>query len=135
MPKAYGDDLRRKVLQCHAKGRETLEGLAERFEVSLGWVYKISAAYTRTGKMERQRPVGAGAKRKATPEVEELVRETIRQRPDTTLAELQVMLLEKRQLEISIGALWNLLDRMGLRFKKNSARQPAKPGRRTKAAR
>jgi transposase len=92
MPKAYADDLRRKVLQCHAKGEETLEELAERFAVSAGWVYKISAAYTRTGKMERQPPAGVGRERKATPEIEQLVRETIRQRPDTTLAELQVML-------------------------------------------
>jgi transposase len=134
MPKAYADDLRRKVLQCHGRGEETLEELAERFAVSLGWVYKISAAYTRTGKMERQRSARLGRKRKATPEIEQLVRERIGLRPDTTLAELQVMLFEQRQLEMSIGALWNLLDRLKLRFKKKSARQPAGPARRTKAA-
>jgi len=100
MPQAYSDDLRRKVLQCHAEGEETLEDLAERFAVSLGWVRKISAAYTRTGKMERQLPVGVGRKRKATPEIEQLVREAIRTRAYITLTELQIMLYEKQGFEL-----------------------------------
>ena len=49
MAKAYSDDLRRRVLEAHERGEGTLEELAERFSVSLGWVGKISAAYTRTG--------------------------------------------------------------------------------------
>jgi transposase len=134
MPQAYSDDLRRKVLKCHAKGEDTLEDLAYRFDVSLGWVYKITAAYRRTGKMERQLPVGAGRKRKATPEIEQLVRETIDARSDTTLTELQIMLHEKRQLELSIGAVWNLLDRLGLRFKKKPARQPTGSGKSSEPA-
>jgi transposase len=134
MPHAYSDDLRRKVLQRHAEGEERLEDLAERFGVSLGWVCKISSAYTRTGKMERQLPVGVGRKRKATPEIEKLVGEAIRARSDITLAELQIMLYEKQRLELSIGALWNLLDRLGLRFKKKPAPQSAGSGKSAKPA-
>jgi transposase len=134
MPQAYSDDLRRKVLQCHAEGEETLEDLAERFAVSLGWVRKISAAYTRTGRMERQLPVGVGRKRKATPEIEQLVREAIRTRADITLTELQIMLYEKQGFELSIGGLWNLVDRLGLRFKKKPARQSAGSGKSSKPA-
>ena len=70
------------------RGEDTLEDLAYRFDVSLGWVYKITAAYRRTGKMERQLPVGVGRKRKATAEIEQLVREAIDARSDTTLTEL-----------------------------------------------
>jgi len=121
-------------LQCHAEGEETLEDLAERFAVSLGWVRKISAAYTRTGRMERQLPVGVGRKRKATPEIEQLVREAIRTRADITLTELQIMLYEKQGFELSIGGLWNLVDRLGLRFKKKPARQSAGSGKSSKPA-
>lgn len=129
MGKAYSDDLRRKLLERHQEGEETLEELAEQFGVSLGWAYKISAAYGRTGQMERVLPARRGRKRKVTPEMEQWVGQTIRERPDITLAELQGMLSQKQQLELSIGALWNLVDRLGLRFKKNAARQRAGSGK------
>jgi len=41
---------------------------------------------------------------------------------DTTLEELRSWLLQEHGIKISIGALWNTLDRMGLRFKKKRAR-------------
>ena len=75
MGKAYSDDLRRKVLERHQEGEDTLEELAEQFRVSVGWVYKISAAFTRTGKMERQLPARVGRKKKATTEIEQWVHE------------------------------------------------------------
>jgi transposase len=134
MGKAYADDLRRKVLERYEEGEDTLEDLAGQFGVSLGWVNKISAAFSRTGKMERPLPARVGRKRKATPEIEGLISEAIRLRSDITLTELQIMLYEKRQLELSIGALWNLLDRLGLRFKKKPARQRAGSGKNSAAA-
>ena len=89
MGKAYSDDLRRKVLERHEKGEDTLEDLADQFGVSLGWVYKISAAFARTGKMERPLPARVGRKRKATPEIEQFISETVQARSDITLAGLQ----------------------------------------------
>lgn len=53
MGKAYSDDLRRKILERHQEAEDALEELADQFGVSLGWAYKISAAYERTGQMER----------------------------------------------------------------------------------
>jgi transposase len=129
MGKPYSDDLRRKVLQRYEKGQDTLEEVAEEFGVSLGWVNKISAAFGQTGRMERPLPARVGRKRKATPEIEQFVSQAVQEQPDMTLAELQVLLYEKRGLELSVGALWNLLDRLGLRFKKNSARQRAGSGK------
>src|ERR1035441_10135061 len=43
MAKPYGDDLRRKFLLVYDGGEETLEELADRFLVSVGWAKKISA--------------------------------------------------------------------------------------------
>ena len=123
MAKAYSDDLRRKVLEAHAAGEGILEELAERFKVSVSWVFKISAALARTGKMERQPGAKRGRVSKVTPEIESFIKEVIQSRSDTTLAELQLKLFEQRQLEISIGRLWQVIDKLGLRFKKKPARR------------
>jgi transposase len=123
MPKAYSDDLRRKVLERYQLGEDTLEDLADRFSVSLGWVKKISAAFTRTGQMERPRPARVGRKSKATPEVDAFVREAVAAQPDLTLAELQLALHQHKQFEISIVSVWNLLRRLNLRLKKNHSRR------------
>jgi len=53
MGRPYGDDLRRKFLSAYDEGESTLEELAERFLVSLGWAKKISAQRNRTGQAER----------------------------------------------------------------------------------
>jgi transposase len=123
MPKAYSDDLRRKILERYQLGEDTHEDLADRFSVSLAWVKKISATFTRTGQMERPRPARVGRKRKATPEVDEFVREAIRTQPDLTLAELQLALHQEKQFEFSIASVWSLLRRLNLRLKKNHSRR------------
>ena len=55
MAQAYGDDLRRKFLTAYDQGEETLEELASRFLVSVGWAKKVSAQRNRTGQAERIR--------------------------------------------------------------------------------
>ena len=50
MARAYGDDLRRRVLGAYASGAGTLEQLAARFDVSFGWVKKIRRAELATGR-------------------------------------------------------------------------------------
>jgi transposase len=118
MAKAYGDDLRRKLLQAYDRGEGSLGGLAERFSVSEPWAWKISAQRNRSGKMERveQR---RGGRRKVTIEVEQQLRLWIQAQPDLTLAELQQQLEQKRHLSVSIGRLWQVLRQMGLRLKKS----------------
>jgi len=56
---------------------------------------------------------------------EPLLRGWIATEPDLTLAELQLRLAE-RGVSIKIGALWHQLNKWGLTFKKNSARQRAR---------
>ena len=125
MAKAYSDDLRRKVLEAHERGEGTLEELAERFSVSLGWVGKISAAYTRTGGMERPPSRKRGRTSKITPEIEQFVKTLVAAQPEATLGELRSRLLQDKQLGTSIGLLWGVLKKLGLRLKKNSARRRA----------
>lgn len=49
MGRPYEHDLRRKFFTACEAGEETLEELAERFLVSVGWAKKISAQRNRTG--------------------------------------------------------------------------------------
>src|ERR1019366_7777297 len=72
MAKPYGDDLRRKFLLASDQGEETLEELADRFLVSVGWAKKISAQRNRTGQAERV-PHQPGRKLRAGPEVQRQV--------------------------------------------------------------
>jgi transposase len=118
MAGAYSNDLRRKFLLAYENGKGTLQELAERFEVSVGWAKKISARRTRTGQIDRP-PWRRGPKSRVTPAVEEWLREQIRRQPDLTLLELQQQLRQARSLRLSIGRLWLALQQMGLRLKKS----------------
>ena len=49
----------------------------------------------------------------------------ISEQPDLTLKELQQRCLEVLDIRIGITALWQQIDKLGLSFKKNAARQRA----------
>jgi transposase len=66
---------------------------------------------------------------------EELLRERLEAVKDATLEELRSWLLEVHDITISMGALWNALERMGLRFKKKRARGGARAAGRAGRAR
>ncbi len=133
MARAYSDDLRRKFLQAYEKKKGTLEQLAERFEVSVGWAKKISARRTRTGQIERP-PWRRGPVSRVTVAVEDWMREQIRRQPDLTLMELQQQLQQTQGLGLSIGRLWLALRQMGLRLKKSHSMPKNKTRRKRSAA-
>jgi len=128
MARAYSDDLRRKFLQAYEKKKGTLEQLAERFEVSVGWAKKISARRTRTGQIERP-PWRRGPASRVTVAVQDWMREQIRGQPDLTLRELQQQLQQTQGLGLSIGRLWLALRQMGLRLKKSHSTPKSKTRR------
>ena len=121
MPRAYSNDLRRKFLQAYDEGEGTLEELAEQFRVSLGWAKKISARRTRTGQVDapvwRHGPVS-----RVSEPIQTWMREQIRKQPDITLRELQARLGDSQHLRLSTVRIWMVLQQLGLRRKKNSAR-------------
>jgi transposase len=133
MARAYADDLRRKFLQAYEKKKGTLEQLAERFEVSVGWAKKISARRTRTGQIERP-PWRHGPVSRVTVAVEDWMREQIRRQPDLTLRELQQQLQQTQGLGLSIGRLWLALRQMGLRLKKSHSTPKNKTRRKRSGA-
>lgn len=120
MARAYSDDLRRKLLEAHAQGEGSLAELANRFRVSEGWAWKISAARSRTGRTERPAGNRRGRKSRITAEVIEYLRSRVKEQPDRTLVELQEDLRNHQDLEIGITWLWMVLKQMGLRLKNTS---------------
>ena len=133
MARAYSDDLRRKFLQAYEKKKGTLEQLAERFEVSVGWAKKISARRTRTGQIERP-PWRRGPVSRVTVAVQDWMREQIRRQPDLTLMELQQQLEQAQGLGLSIGRLWLALRQMGLRLKTSHSTPKNKTHRKRSSA-
>lgn len=126
MAKAYSDDLRRKLIEAHQQGEGSLEALAQRFHVSVGWARKVSAAYRRSGSWARPPSGPRGPRSKFTVEIRRQVGEWIAEQPDLTLHELQSRLHEELRLRASIGRLWSLLREMGLGMKKKRSTPPSK---------
>jgi len=119
---AYSQDLRDRVLRALDRGDRPTE-IARRFEVSRIWVYQVRARVQKTGGRSSLRIGGYRQSRLA--ESEPQLRDWIAAEPDLTLAELQLRLAEQG-VSIKIGALWHQLNKWGLTFKKNSARQRAR---------
>ena len=119
MARAYSDDLREKVLGAYASGKGTLRQLAERFEVSYGWVLKIHAAERSTGSRrrvpQRRRPSAVDGDR---------VLRLVEQRPDIVLRELREQLLVSGHA-VSTTQLWRVLKKLGLRLKKSRSTPPS----------
>jgi transposase len=127
MAKPYGDDLRRKFLLAYDQGEDTLAELADRFLVSVGWAKKISAQRNRSGQAERV-PHHPGRKLRAGVAAQRQVMDWVAAKPDLTLAQLQAKLQGEAGISLSLGRIWHLLKRLGLRLKKSrSTRSSATP--------
>ena len=126
MAKPYGDDLRRKFLLAYDRGEDTLEELADRFLVSVGWAKKISAQRKRSGQAERV-PHQAGRKWRAGAEAQRQVMDWVASKPDLTLAQLQARLYNEAGISLSLGRVWHLLKKLGLRLKKSHSTRPSEP--------
>ncbi len=113
MARAYSDDLREKVLAAYAAGKGTFRQLAERFEVSYGWVIKIHGAELRTGTRQR-----VPQRRRPSRIDSAQVRALIHQQPDIVLRELQQQ-LQQAGVSVSRTQLWRLLQKLGFRLKKS----------------
>ncbi len=105
--------------------------IARRLEVSRVWVYQVRKRKQATG-LGSSFPIG-GHRRSRIADMEATLRAWIEQQPDLALTEICDRLAE-RGVAIKIGALWHQLNKWGLTFKKNPARQRARArGRAAKA--
>jgi len=116
---AYSQDLRDRVLRAFEQG-ESPTLISRRFEVSRVWVYKSWHRYQQNGE-RTSRKIG-GYRRSKLQGYEETLRAWIAENPDLTLVEICER-LQAQGIGISPSALWYRLDRLGLTFKKNTARR------------
>ena len=123
---AYSQDLRDRVLGGWAQG-EGATSIARRLEVSVRWVYHVKDRYERSG--ERAARKLGGYRRSRLADLEACIRAWLDEQVDLTLAELSARLAQHGVI-IKTTALWRQLDKWGLTFKKNSARQRARTPRR-----
>jgi transposase len=118
MPEPYSNDLRRKFFQAYDRGEGSLKELSKRFGVSEDWAKKLSARRSKGGPVEivvwRH-----GPQSRVTAAIREWIEQQMRRQPDLTLQQLQQRLEREHRLRLSVGWIWILLRRWGLRHKKN----------------
>ncbi len=121
MPRAYDNDLRRKLLAAHAAGKGSQLELAQLFGVSLGWVEKLYRQQRQSGQADRVEQRHGPVSRVDSAAKTCLLR-AMEDRPDLTLAELQRVLAEQQGVRLCIAQVWNVLKRLGVRLKKTVRR-------------
>ena len=126
--RSYSADLRARVLAAVDSGM-AVRAVAPLFQVSISYIYKALIRRRRTGDVEAASRRGHRP-RKLTPEQEAALGARLAAHGDITLAALQRWLLAEHGVRLSNGALWAAVDRLGLSFKKNAARQRARAARR-----
>jgi transposase len=133
MPEPYSNDLRRKFFQAYDRGDGSLKELAKWFGVSEDWAKKLSARRGKTGQVEI-RTWRHGPESRVTPAIREWMEQQMRRQPDLTLQELQQRLEREHRLRLSVGWIWILLRRWGLRHKKNRSVRRSRTRERTSGA-
>jgi len=125
--RSYSQDLRDRVLSALEQD-QSAEKIAARFEVSRAWVYRVKARYRQNGERSSRQMGGYRVSRLAGRESQ--IRKWIKQTPSLSLAALCERLEKENGIALKTTALWHQLDRWGLSYKKNAARQRARTRRR-----
>lgn len=107
-------DLRGRVLAA-VDGGSPARTVAERFQVSVSYIYKALGRRDATGETEA-RPQRNHQELKLAGQ-HEAIRAEVAQRPDVTLNELRAWLLATHDVAASLGLMYRTLARLGLTLK------------------
>lgn len=121
MARAYGQDLRDRVIDAGTSARQA----AERFGVGVATAI-VWARRAREGERSARKQ-GQPRRSKLDPHREFLLG-AIAAEPDITLAEMQERLKTEAGVTASLGTIWTFLDRAGLTFKKRPLTRPSRSG-------
>lgn len=117
---SYSQDLRDRVI-ASVDGGMPVRQAAPIFGVSIAYIYKALIRRRLTGDAGIN-PNRGHRPRKLSPDQELALAAYIRARPSITLVQAQAWLLAEHGVALSTGATWNAVRRLGLSFKKSSAR-------------
>jgi transposase len=124
MAKPYSEDLRERMVRAVETGRSRHE-VARIFGVSPSCVIKLMQRYRETGAVCAAK--FGGYRKPILAEHEAKVRALVAARPDLTISELATE-LARLGIKVSRSSVHRFLRRLGLTFKKNSARLRAAAG-------
>ena len=130
MPKAFSDDLRRRILQAYERREGSQRELAERFGVGWEYVRKIRKQWRQSGQMERKPQARHGPLSRITEEAKANLRSWLQQQPDRTLAELREQ-WQASGVSVSRSRVGQVVQQMGLRRKKNRCTRPSATRKKT----
>jgi transposase len=122
---SYSADLRSRVLAA-VDGGLPARAAAERFRVSVSYIYKALARRTATGETEA-RPQRNHQTLKLAAHHDVIAAEVVR-RPDATLNELRAWLLATHGVAASLGLMHRTLARLGLTLKKSRSGPRSRSG-------
>lgn len=126
MTKPLSTDLRERLVSA-VDGGMTRRSAAKRFGVAASTAIKWVDQWHRTGDVEPRPQGGDHRSHRLEAHAEEIL-ELIEETPDITLSELAEHLDEMHGVKAAQSTIWRLLDRHGMTFKKNRARQRAAAG-------
>ncbi len=117
--RAYSSDLRRRVAQAYEQGQGSITEVASRFGVCPAFVKKMLRQWRATGDLA-PRPHGAGKPKRLTDGRRQLLRRTVREQNDISLAELQSLLAERESVGVHASTTSRALSGLGRPLKKRA---------------
>lgn len=123
--RAYGLELRGRIVAAYQNGEGSLREIAKRFVVAVGTVRDYLTLHRTTGSLE-PRPHGGGVPPIIDKQGLEHVRRLVQQVPDATESELADDLARYHHIAVSRQTLGRALGQLGLTRKKNASRNGAR---------
>ena len=126
MTKPLSDDLRERLVAA-VEGGQTRRAAAERFGVAPSTAVKWMNRWRLEGHV-KPRPMGGDRHSHRIEAHAEVILGLIDEQPDVTLAEIATHLDEARGARFSEAAIWRLLKRHGMTFKKRQRMRASNSG-------
>jgi transposase len=117
--KPYSNDLRQKVIEVYRQGKSSLREIAERFLVSLSFVWLLVKQFRETGRID-PKPHGGGKKSKIAGADLFVLRQLVEEHSDATLLELSNLFFERTGIKVSESTVWQALQRLRISRKKKT---------------
>lgn len=121
MTRPLSNDLRVRLIGAVEDG-VSRRAAAERFGVAPATAVRWVQSWRETGRIDPRPQGGDKRSRRIEAHAEDLLA-LIGETPDVTLNEMAEHLREAHGLHVAASTVWRFLDRHGLTFKKNRARQ------------
>lgn len=120
MPRAYSEDLRRRIVADTDQGG-SIRAIAAKYSVSPSFVSKISCLWRQSGSV-RAKQVG-GHKRHALKPHADAIKRQLDKHKDITLQELRHWVEENFNLRVHVSSVNRFVRALGYSYKKNTAGQ------------